>query len=152
MTMQELHEAIDIINSHGGDFEGQKEKSLVQRAELVLGLKFPPTYLKFLEVMGCGDIFGVEIYGIVDDNFQESAVPNGIWLTLNERRSGLAENLVIVSACGAGGYYAIDTAEIDSIGESPIVLLETNGALAKKYNDFGSFLLAQLAPMIDTET
>jgi hypothetical protein len=65
---------------------------LVLKAESALGLKFPPTYRKFLLEYGCGNIFGMEFYGVVDDNFINSSIPDAIWITLNERKTSNLPN------------------------------------------------------------
>jgi hypothetical protein len=68
-----------------------------QEAESALGICFPPSYRAFLQAFGAGSIRGREIYGILDGDYQNSAIPDGIWLTLQERQSsGLPESLVIV--------------------------------------------------------
>ena len=123
MSYQDLQRAFEIIEeSGGGDFEGAKPETLASLAEDALGLRFPPTYRGFLLRSGCGDITGCEFYGLIDDEFEDSSVPNGVWLTLRERQdSGLPKTLVIVYSDGMGTYFAIDTAQSTSGDENPIV-------------------------------
>ncbi len=87
--MNELEQAIRLIdqNAASADFEGPKSEELVRLAEGALGLTLPPTYREFVRRQGCGDIAGEEFYGVIKDDFENSTVPNGIWLTLNERRT-----------------------------------------------------------------
>jgi len=90
MSFKELETAFNLVHEHGyGDFEGEKALSLINKAEKTLGLVFPPTYKKFLAKLGCGDIEGLEFYGLINDDFINSNIPDAIWLTLNERKSGL---------------------------------------------------------------
>ena len=87
MSLRNYQIAKSLIEAAHGDFEEAKPETLIAAAERALEIKFPPSYRKFLLTFGCVDINGSEIYGVIDDNFENSAVPNGIWLTLNERQS-----------------------------------------------------------------
>jgi len=148
MGFQHLNTAFDLINDYGGDFEGVKSPGLIDKAERALGLKFPPTYRKFLEVLGCGDIDGLEFYGVINDEFENSSIPNAIWLTLDERKAGLPNNLILVYGAGDGTYYAIDTSQVDDEGESPVVAYSVDGKTEKISDDFGSFLLSELRTIL----
>lgn len=144
MSMQNFERVRELIEENGGgDFEGAKPESLVAKAEAALGVKFPPSYRQFLLDFGCGGINGVEVFGLINDNFEKSTVPNGIWLTLNERRSiGLDPAYVIIGDGGDGTYYALDARQVDSYGESPVMRLSVDGKQSEKVaNDFGSYLL-----------
>lgn len=143
MSMQDYESARQLINdSEDADFDGEKPEELVLKAEAALGVKFPPTYRRFLLEFGCGDIGGEEIYGIIDENFESSSVPNGIWLTLDERKTGnLPPNYIIVYAGGDGSYCAIDTAQVREGNESPVVRLAVDKTLVEEVaSNFGSFL------------
>lgn len=146
MSMQNYERALELIDEIGsGDFEGAKSEALVEKAEIALGLKFPPSYRRFLLELGCGDIEGVEVYGIIDDNFEKSSIPNGIWMTLNQREAiDLKNQFVIVGEDGDGTLHAIDTGVVES-GESPVVRLSVDGRNVEKMaNDFGSYLLSRV--------
>lgn len=149
--MQNYEKAIKLINeAGGGDFEGKKPESLISRAEVALGIKFPPSYRRFLLEMGCGDISGVEIFGLINDNFQNSATPNGIWLTLNERDSiGLNPAYILVGENGCGAYYALDTRKSDGTGENPVVRLSMDGKQAEQVAEsFGSYILNAVSTIV----
>ena len=65
MSIQNYEEAKRLIEESGdGDFEGIKPLSLVVKAEAALGIRFPPSYRRFLLEMGCGDIRGMEVFGL----------------------------------------------------------------------------------------
>ena len=148
MSLRDLERAFELIQEHGGDFEGGKGSNLIERAEHALGVVFPPTYRKFLSTFGCGDIEGLEFYGIISGDFENSGVPDAIWLTINERSSGLPEHLILIYATGDGAYYAIDTSQVDNNGECPIVSYDLNRSLKKVAEDYGSFLLAELQTVL----
>lgn len=149
MSNRDLDEAFELINEHGGgDFEGKKDFSLIEKAEAVLGLRFPPTYKKFLMELGCGDVEGLEFYGIIGVDFENSSVPDAIWLTLNERESGLPSSLIIIYATGDGTYYALDTDQVSADGENPVVSYGLNGRTEKIADDYGSFMLSELKTVL----
>ncbi len=120
---------------------------LIEEAEAALGVRFPPSYRRSLESLGVGSIRGTEIYGIIDSNFRDSTIPDGIWLTLRERQdSRLPETLVIVCSTGDGDYVAIDTSKGTSESESPMVLwnpaaTSPSDAHEDVSADFGRFFL-----------
>ena len=64
---------------------GPRPEELVAAAERALGLEFPPGYREFVLDLGAGDVGGEEFFGVVDDGFEDSAIPDGVWLTLRER-------------------------------------------------------------------
>lgn len=144
--IDDLRQALKIIDEiGGGDFEGNKSDDIISLAEIKLGLTFPPTYREFLKKLGCGDVEGLEFYGIITEDFENSSVPDAIWLTLDERKRGLPVNLIIFYSGGEGSYYALDSNEVDKQGEYPVVMFNQNaGPFPKVSNSFGSFLLDEL--------
>jgi hypothetical protein len=144
MSIRKFEMARGLISAAGGgDFDGPKPNSLVAEAETALGLSFPPSYRQFLLELGCGNIGGLEVYGLINDNFHSSTVPNGVWLTLNERRAiHLNPALVIVGEAGDGTYYALDTSRLDDSGEAPVVHLSVDGTQSEEIaSSFGDYLL-----------
>jgi hypothetical protein len=150
MSMIQLEQALQLIqaNRDQGYFVGPREEQLITAGETALGVLFPATYRRFLGELGCGDFAGAEFYGLIDENFASGSVPNGIWLTLKLRRTNaLPKSFVVVSDTGDGGYYAIDTSQRDSQGESPIVAWYPGGLSKgeKLSNDFGTFILQRVS-------
>jgi hypothetical protein len=148
MSTAELEEAFDLLAKQHGNatFAGRRLPQLISSAEEALGLKFPPTYRRFLLELGAGSFGGEEFYGVVNENFEDSAVPDGIWLTLDERaKSGLPPNLLIVSETGDGAWFALDTAQKDDDQESPVVIYFGPDAESPPSQvvarDFGEFFL-----------
>ncbi len=147
--LADVDEALDLIKSYPGrkHFAGVRQPALIEEAVAALGVPFPPSYRRFLENLGAGSIRGREIYGVIDSNFRDSTIPDGIWLTLRERRdSRLPEALVIVYSTGDGEYVAIDTSKRTSESENPMVLwrpgaTSASDALEQVSSDFGSFFL-----------
>lgn len=154
MSLERYRKARELIASAGvGDFEGPKPESLVARAEAALGLRFPPSYRQFLLELGCGDVGGFEVYGVVDEDFAHSAVPDAIWLTLEERQSnGLDPRFVIIGTLGDGSYDCLDTAHLDAAGEAPVVQLSADFEDPVKLADsFGEFFLGEVEAALSDE-
>jgi hypothetical protein len=144
----DVEAAIELIEANPDecDFEGPRDERLVVLAEEALGLRFPPSYRMFLLRLGVGDFAGYEFYGLIDENFVDSSVPNGIWVTLRERReSGLPNHMVAVYSDGMGGLFVLDTSKADPDGECPVVVWtpgsEAGADLEVIAADFGAFFL-----------
>jgi antitoxin YobK len=151
MSIDKYQQAQQLIeDAGGGDFEGAKPESLVAKAEAALGLTFPPSYRRFLLEMGCGGINGLEVYGLINENFEKSAVPNGIWLTLDDRRvMGLHPAYVIVGDGGDGSHYALDTRHVGKDGEAPVVRLSVDGKQSEKVADsFSDYFLEAVRSVV----
>jgi len=142
-----------IAEAGGGDFEGPKPEALVARAEAALGLVFPPSYRQFLLELGCGSVGGFEVYGLVDDDFTHSAVPDAIWLTLEERRNvGLDPRYVVIGTLGDGTLDCLDTVHLDREGEAPVVQLSAEGEDPVKLADsFGEYFLTEVESALSDE-
>jgi antitoxin YobK len=147
VSLEDYREAASLISSHSDSarFGRERAAELVERAEAVLGVRFPPSYRTFVRELGAGDVAGEEFYGITSDEFVDSSVPNGIWLTLREREdSGLPEHLVIVYEDDEGDYYTLDTSKEGSESENPVVLWipgasQPDDDLEQVADDFGTF-------------
>ncbi|MEM9633744.1 MAG: SMI1/KNR4 family protein [Pseudomonadota bacterium] len=145
MSIDDARKAIDLITENeDADFVGPIAHELISDAQTMLGITFPPSFILFLEELGCGDVGGLEFYGIVSDDLTVSGEPNAIWLTLEERKSGLPHSHVIVSSTGDGSYFSIDTSERDKKGESPVMIVGPTGNLTRQSDSFGAFLLNEI--------
>jgi hypothetical protein len=149
--MAELDRALDAVaESDQAHFVGRRDTTVVEAAEEALGVSLPPTYRRFVAELGAGSVGGREFYGVIDENFVDSSIPDGIWLTLDERtRFGLPKHLVIIGDSGMGEYYALDTTRRDSVGESPVVVWVAGASqegdeLEVIAQDFGSFFWSVL--------
>lgn len=153
MILDNLKKAFKLIdeNYESACFDGSKSISSLIKAEEALQVSFSKTYKEFLLKYGCGDIFGVEIYGLTHDDYKNSGIPNVVWITLNMRSLEIPQFFVIISETGNGFYYAIDLSNVDDTGESPIVIFDpinvNNYEIVAR--DFGSFLYEQILDMID---
>jgi antitoxin YobK len=140
-----VHEHDDLILfSHGA------EDGVISKAETVLGLKFPPLYRQFLRDFGALVFAGIVIEGITGDDFVSSSVPNGVWLTLQERQKvHLAHHLILISFLDDGEYGALDTRFSYNPDQCPVIvcgpgIYELPDEPEKLGDDFGEFFLDQI--------
>ena len=62
-------------------------------------------------------------------------MPDGIWLTLSERKSGFPAHLVIISETGYGPRLCIDVSRTDEERENPVVMVGPGGDMENAYRD-----------------
>jgi antitoxin YobK len=125
---------------------------LIQDAENALGLRFPTSYRRFLNEFGFVRLGGTEIYGVTRSDFQNARIPNGIWLTLDERKSGLPGNFILIYDADDGVYYALDTSKHSDDGENPVVALNIEFEIIEIIaSDFGKFFLDIITWQLERE-
>lgn len=154
MSMQNLEHALRYAAEHPDevDFEGPRHETLISAAEEALGLRFRPTYRRFLLELGAGDMGAREYYGVIDDDWSTPGPPDAIGTTLHEReRFQLPERFVIVAETGDGSWYVLDTEQTNDEGESPVLIWTSNASSLEDppeqvAEDFGAFL-AEGAPV-----
>jgi hypothetical protein len=146
--MQDYEKAVEIIQRHSerAVFVGARSDSLIEAAERKLGIKFRPIYRRFLLEYGAGGLGAFEVYGVINDDFEKSSVPDAIWYTLVEReKAGLPNHLVVIYDVGEGELLCLDCGTRES-EESPVIAYqpgyppeEQNWEIIAK--DFGEFFL-----------
>lgn len=149
MSVADVEVAVRLIAKRPASvsFAGERDEALLRAAEEALGLQFPPSYRLFLRRLGAGNVGSFEVYGVIDRDFQVSAVPDAIWMTLRGREQwALPPSMVVVYFDGAGDYYVVDTARSSPSGESPMVVWRpgySQNADAPEVvaDDFGTFFL-----------
>lgn len=141
-------DVVEVLQEHEDicDFlEGASEEKIIS-AEKYLGVKFPESYKHFLKKYGECTIDCFEIYGITKDgDFVNGGIPNGIWLTMEERKAiDLPEELVIVYDTGMEFFFCLDMSEMKD-GECPVVSISDCGGGEKEivYDSFPEFLMEE---------
>lgn len=158
MSIENYNRALKLIerNESLSDFVGKREEELISLAQETLKLKFSHQYYNFLKIYGAGNFGSEEIYGIIDDDFENSSVPDAIWYTLTERiESNLPQNLIIIYDTGGDEVFCLDFNKLDELGEPSIVVYylglnpkqQTYEVIA---NDFGDFLLEKIQNELDS--
>lgn len=154
--IRNFEEALEFLrNNESGKvfFSGAKSEELLSKAEEALSLKFSPMYRKFLSEFGAGSCGPVEFLGLIDEDFEDSCVPDGIWYTLNERQSSnLPNKLIVIYETGDGDLYCQDYSNIDEFEPKIVVYSPGSNIQNQTYevvaNNFGDFLTAKLNSVI----
>ncbi|WNS75999.1 SMI1/KNR4 family protein [Bacillus sp. DTU_2020_1000418_1_SI_GHA_SEK_038] len=129
------------------DFVGGRTIELINLAEEKLGLRFTGLYLDYLKTFGAGNFGAQEIYGIINNDFENSSVPDAIWYTLTERKEiNLPSNLLVIYDTGSDELFCLDFNQTDDNGEPKVVSFVPGVELKSQTyeiiaNDFGDFLL-----------
>ena len=149
MSVETYQKAKQIISAQTdiADFVGGRSNDLISMAENELNLKFTGLYLDYLQTFGAGNFGAEEIYGIINDDFENSSVPDGIWYTLTERKeANLPNNLLVIYDTGSEELFCLDFNNLDDKNEPRVVSFVPGMQLESQTyeiiaNDFGDFLL-----------
>ena len=126
----------------------------VSKAETYLDIKFSETYKQFLLSYGFLYFGYRRIYGIIDDNFINSEVPDMVWLTEKSRKDfDLPHHIIPISDIGDGSDYALDLSQMNSEQECPVVVWPAGGyeetpELEIVAPDFGTWFLSEVREQI----
>lgn len=124
MSMKDLDEAFRLLSQNAGTlhprFVGPRPESMIVAAEQALGVRFPPTYRRFVSEFGCGSFTGTYVYGL-GQSLDQPVAANTVWKTKQERKHRLPAAFVVVGAVGEGTSLALDLARRDPNEESPTV-------------------------------
>ncbi len=152
--LNNYNEALEFLrNDKSGKafFSGNKSSKLLKMAEEKLSIEFSQMYRMFLSEFGAGSYGAIEILGIIDENFEDSCVPDGIWYTLSERQiSKLPNNLLIIYEAGNGDLYCQDYGSVTN-SEPKIVIYSAGSGeqtIEVVSNNFGEFLIELLNTVI----
>jgi hypothetical protein len=155
MSLADYERAAALIRAHAAeaDFVGPRPAELVAAAEARLGLTFPESYRRFLREFGAGAIGSVEVYGVINADFDHSATPDAIWDTLGLRAMfNLPTNLIPIHDLGDGDTYFLDCAVPGA--EGPVIVYHPGLAPHEQppgpaAADFGAFLLELVQLALD---
>jgi len=149
VSTRDLERALALVAEHPdlASFVGKRSEIVVRTAEKTLGLKLPPTYRGFLLALGAGSFGAAEVYGVIDIDFEKSAVPDAVWCTLRAReKHDLPADLVILGQ---------DDDEITCLqvrpgaAEGPVLVINAGEDPARTgtrtaAEDFGAYLLSRV--------
>jgi hypothetical protein len=138
-------------NAEWADVSGPKDEELVAKAEQYLDLKLPNSYRDFLRRWGTLSVGPDEFYGVIDEDFETSSVPDAVWFTAKKRRElQLPHELVPVFNADGDEYYCLDTSRMDDSHECPVVTWDVSGrrVVEQRAPTFGDFLWARVSDLV----
>ena len=157
MSRTDLDRAFKLIAKHEdlAEFVGPRPAELIAKAEQALGHKFPSQFREFVSRLGAGNFGSFEICGVIDEEFERSSVPDGVWLNLKERQEyGLPGDLLVIADVGNGDRYCIELRD----GTEGRVICLIHGKPPSRAErefvaeDFGAFLLEQVEAVLEDES
>jgi hypothetical protein len=155
MSMQDYEDAKELVKellkkTNGiSTFVGPRPEALINLAQERLSVKFSETYHRFLLEYGAGGVGGVEFYGVVQEEFEQSGYPDVVWLTLKGRKEwSLPKFLIPVYDLGDGELFCLDLRSLES-NEAKIVGFTLGYSSAEQHldvvaEDFGKLFLVQI--------
>lgn len=153
MTAEDdVAKALDELDRSGlrAHFAGAASEERVSQAEAALGVRFPPSYRRFLRERGLGSFGGEEVYGIGIASASFGA-PSAVWITRTLReRDGLPSRYVVLDERDDSSVIALDTGLMRDDGEAPVVNVwpgETEPHVHVA-DSFGAFFLGRVRDAI----
>lgn len=150
MTNYEIGKKLERENLLAVSINKNMKDSFIQDGEKFLNVVFPKSYLAFLKDYGFCSLGGREIYGIIDNQFEDSSIPDAIWLNYRNRTDfDQPEHIIVISDVGEGSYYALDLSQMNDQQECPVVIWPSGGyeetpELEIVAPDFGTWFLNEV--------
>ena len=148
MSMADYDSAVSLIAKHPqcARFVGPRSPAIISEAESALGIRFPPTYRRFLLEFGAGEVDSIEFYGIPGADLVSKPLPSGIRQTVGLRQKyGFPDDLLIVGDVGNGELYCLETKSNGS--EGAVIAIQPGQAPLLRDpvgTGFGAFFLNQV--------
>lgn len=150
MKHERLYEEVEKqIRAHPDDvkFAGGVGEEWIRKAEGALGLRFPPSFRRYLAQYGGGSIGGEVVNGLLGIPFEDACGPDIVYNTeLDRKQSGLDPNLVVLVDNDGDEAFYLDLSRVDQDGESPVVraVIEEPAARQPYADSFAAFLLKRI--------
>ena len=159
MSIQNLEEAFLAISQNFDPdecvFSSSKSYDFIEKAEKFLEVKFPNTYREFIHKCGFGGPCSLVISGIRTNQENELLSTGVVFSNLNKRtKFNHPKHLIAIEDIGDGSMYCLDTSQMNTEGECPVVVwqiggYETTPELEVVAEDFGKFFLDMVQRQIE---
>jgi len=158
MSRDTYQQALNLMiqNEDECDFVGERTEELIKKAEIAIGFRFSKIYRDFVLNFGAGNFGSQEIYGVINDDFKNSSVPDAIWFTLTERKQyNLPNHLLVIYDTGMGVLYCLNFESVNEMGEPNVIEYIPGVEIDEQEfvsiaKDFGDFLLDIIAEDISS--
>lgn len=154
MSMQDYEKAKELVTEALkkpgviSTFVGPRPLTLVNLAQDHLSVKFPETYRRFLLEFGAGGISSFEIFGVVQEDFENPDYRHidVVWLTLKERKEWrLPSFLIPIFDLGDGELFCLDLRNKEGDEAKVVAFIpgfsSPTQVLDVIADDFGAFLI-----------
>lgn len=129
---------------------GERPQQLVGIAEQRLGVSFPSEYQAFLRVFGTFSYGSLEYYGLIDDDFDNSSIPDVVWFNESIRREeDFPHDLIAISDRDGVIYICLATADTAQTQRGHVIIWDN---VRKRISndtgiDFATFILEEIEQM-----
>jgi len=142
MSIERLIKAFELEKKILGIVEKKYEKSLIEQAEQILDVKFPPTYRYYLEHIHWAT--KTPIHG-VEGNLETGLSPHCTLIseTLRERskKVPLPDKHIFIENDGPDTWYILNTLRVNENGECPVICWLGGTYFDSPYADFDGLYL-----------
>ncbi len=137
-----INENPDLVDF--GTSENAVEQNWFDKAEKVLGVKLPESYVWFLKNYSGGEIGGEEVYSIYGMNFEEVNGGDIVYQHLINKKSGLTkDNEIVIMETDLDEIFLFAVDEMEK-GEYPIYLRLPSGKKEHYATDMCEFLIKRI--------
>lgn len=150
----DMNKLIELVQAYPSIFtvSGKKSALLVEKAEKKLGNRLPTSYKQFL--MEFGKLaFGARTYlGVIDDDFENSGLPDGIWFNLFLRKEyNFPQHLIVVYNNNGLEFICLDTSNFFSEDECGIAVWDCvhDVVTATANVQFSEYLLEEINEQLE---
>jgi hypothetical protein len=164
MSMQDYEKAKELVTvalqmpGIISTFVGPRPVTLINWAQDRLSVKFPETYRRFLLEYGAGGVGSFEIYGVIQEDFENSDFLqlDVVWLTLKDREEwDLPRFLIPIFDLGDGELFCLDLRLLER-NEAKVVGFTPGYSSAEQRldvvaDDFGKLFLDQIQLVLKTK-
>ncbi|MGW2818245.1 SMI1/KNR4 family protein, partial [Streptomyces sp. NPDC001415] len=146
-ALEAVEELISLVHANEDEANhlGVCDFRLIDAAEQAMGVRFPPSYRRFIEEFGSLDIAAEDFLGVYKTPMGGDTLWGSSHETLNARNVGMAHELIAIQQDGMGGIYVLDSSRPDDRGEYPVMIWEvwrsTDAPMEIQGDSFGEFAL-----------
>lgn len=147
MSYKNFKKALKLAKKCDGyDVGNGKSDAIISKASELLGIKFSKQNYVYFSKLGYLEFFGVEVFGIMKDDFSGAPETNCVETALADRQEHNLPNEWLPIYFFDDGYYGyLDYSQLNKDGEPQVIMAIYNGkeyiVAEKVAEDFGDFLL-----------
>jgi len=122
---EKIDSAIRMMENSGEEIlsTGGASDTLIEQAEVTLGVKFPADYKYFLQKYGSLSFESEEFYGLTHLGLKAKSIPCTLFATKSAVKSGdISEKMIKIKSTGYGPVFSIDLTQ----GTMNAPVIETN--------------------------
>jgi len=152
--LQAAEELIKLVRQHSSiaNFADGCGPDMITAAEQQLGLLFPPSYRRLVQEFGTWDIAGREFLGVFQTPQMGDVLLGSVRETMGAREMLDLPATMLQVQFDDESLIVVDTAELDSAGEGPVLAWVPHGGPTERLGDnFGEYALRACSVAVRNE-